>query len=279
MDADGSHIRVISNDALSLQAFDPSSPDDFLSVSGLIAWSPDGSQLVAEIGVGLYLLVNADGTHARVFNALFPVWSPDGRYLASYTSISNAASQNPSSEYTIALLDTQTFKTRLLDGLPGLNAEGLAWSPDGRYLAMTAQVNGPFQLVDAVVRVRPDGTGIKVLDQLQSGQVQQLFWSPDSQKLAVAVQSFGGDQQGGQPDNGASLLVINADGSHLHQVGFSDGGQPSWSPDGKHLIYTSPDGTALAIVDASSQPTSRPRSLSAALDFLFAPCWSPLAGI
>ncbi|HLV98156.1 MAG TPA: hypothetical protein VKT82_05710 [Ktedonobacterales bacterium] len=284
MDADGSHARIIPAGALSLEAFNPSAPTDFLSVSGLISWSPDGSQLVAELGLGLYMLVNVDGTHPRIFNnALFPVWSPDGRYLAYYTGFPNDAdAQQSNGGFTIALLDTQTMQRRVLNGLPGLSGEALAWSPDGRYLAMSAPLgnDAQFQTGEALLLVRPDATGLKVVDHWQDEVVQQITWSPDSQKLAVVVQSLDNGQQGnGAPTPGFGLLVLNADGSHIHQVGFGDGGEPSWSPDGKHLVYASPDDSALQIVDTSAQGGATPRALTGALGFLFAPCWSPLAGV
>ncbi len=281
--ADGSQAQVIAPAALSLNNFDLASAATPWPYNALIAWSPDGSQLVAQVGVGQYLLVNADGTHPRALNALFPVWSPDGRYLAYYVDARGAQDvHQPSGEYTIALLDTQTFQTRVLSGLPALNAEALAWSPDGRYLAVTAAWGGSFQFqqpTDSILLVPPNGGAFKVVDEWEDAQVEQVTWSPDSQKMAVVLQAFSAQQNGAQPDSGSDVVVIHADGSHVHQVGVSDGGQPSWSPDGNHLIYTSPDDTALLVVDTSVQPTPLARRITDSLGLLFAPCWSPLAGV
>jgi Tol biopolymer transport system component len=278
MNADGSHALGISSVLLDLTNFEQAT--GFLPESRLIFWSPDGSQLLAEVGAGRYALVNADGTRVRLFSAQNPTWSPDGRYLASYVSLSD--SQQVSGEYTLALLDAQTLQARILTGLPGLNAEALAWSPDGRFLAVTAPwgVGNQLQTSDAVLLVRPDGTGLKVVAQWEGSQVQQIAWSPSSQQLAVVLQSFNFSQQGNAPlFDGSLLQVVNADGSQARQVGLSDGGQPSWSPDGTYLIYANPDDTKLLIADAHAQGKASSRSLVGSLMVLFAPCWSPLAGI
>ncbi|HEY7355428.1 MAG TPA: hypothetical protein VH590_03145 [Ktedonobacterales bacterium] len=286
MDADGAHARVISAVALHLDAFDLSAGANFSINSQLIAWSPDGSRLVAAVGVGQYALVNSNGANPRVFNGMLPVWSPNGRALAYYANIPD--SQDGSQQainglvYTIDLMDTQTFQTRQLSHLPVLNADALAWSPDGRSLAVSAYQGGSVRAepVDSVMLAPLDGSSARMVAQWINGQVEQIAWSPDSRKLAVVFTRFDASQQGGIQANGASdLWVVKVDGSNAHEIAFSDGGQPSWSPDGKQLVYASQDNGTLVIADASARPVAPVRSLAFSLDFLFGPCWSPLAGI
>jgi WD40 repeat protein len=285
MDADGSHARVIPAVALRLDDFDRSAGVNPLISSQLIVWSPDGVRLVAAVGVGQYALVNGDGTNLHILNGMLPVWSPNGRWLAYYVSI--GGTQNESQQfasglaYTIELLDTRTFQTRQLSHLPVLNAGALAWSPDGRALAVSAYQGGSVRSepVDSVMLVPLDGGEARMVGQWIDGQVQQIAWSPDSQRLAVVFARFNLSLQDGvQANSGSDVWVVNGDGTNGHEIGLSDGGQPSWSPDGKQLIYASQDDIVLVVADASARTRTAARVFARALslDFLFSPCWSPL---
>jgi len=283
MDADGSHARQIPSVALRLDLFGQPSGARLSTNSRLIAWSPDGAQLVAPVDVGQYALVNADGTNPRLFNGLFPTWSPDGRYLAYFVEVpgDGGSSSFGPQQYTIGLLDTRTSQIRRLSNVPLLNTEALAWSPDGRYLAYSAFPSSYIsEQGDAVMLVRPDGSGSKKVAEWNSAQVQQIVWSPDSAKMAVALQGYEINQLGNaRPDAGLDIWVANADGSNNREVGFGDDGTPSWAPDGKHLVYASTDDTALLIADTSVQPIAQMHSLPLSPLLGIAPCWSPLAGI
>lgn len=285
MDADGSNPRAIPAVTLRLGVFDQSLGVGFSPYSRLIAWSPDGRQLVAPVGIGQYVLVNVDGSRPRPFSGILPAWSPDGRYLAYYVSdgdTQHVARSFSSPAYTLELLDTRTFQTKRLGHLPALNAEALAWSPDGRYLAASAFQPGVYagQPADGVLLVRADGSSPRVLAQWVNGDVRQVVWSPDSRKLAVVMRRFIAAQLDDAPPNdGSDLWVVNLDGSNAREIGLSDDGQPSWSPDGKRLVYASLDDSALLVADTSVQPRALIRSLSLSMASLSAPCWSPLAGI
>ncbi len=286
MDADGSHAHVIPAAALGLEVFSQPNAVDFLPGDRLIAWSPDGTRLVAPVGAGQYVLVNSDGTSPHVFNGTLPVWSPDGRYVAYYASIPDSQDESQQFSngqvYAIDLMDTQTFQTRQLPHLPVLNAGALAWSPDGRALAVSAYQGGSVRAepVDSVVLAPLDGSSDRMVGQWIDGQVQQIAWSPDSQRLAVVFARLVASEQGViQPKSQSDVWVVNVDGSKAHEIGLNDGGLPSWSPDGKQLVYASQDDIALVIADASAPPGAARRSLGFSLDFLFGPCWSPLGGM
>ena len=282
MDADGSHAHVISAAALHLDLFSEASATNVAIDSQLIAWAPDGAQLVVPVSSGQYMLLNADGTNPHTFNGLLPVWSPDGRDLAYY--VPAPAGQDPNDNglfYTIELMDTRTFQTHRLSGLPPLNAEALAWSPDGHYLAASAFQDGSFlsEPIDTILLVRLDGSTPALVARWMNGQVLQVVWAPDSQKLAVVVQDFNAAQPDNIDPNASEVWVVNANGSNPRDIGLSDFGEPSWSPDGKRLVYDDINGNSLDIADTTSQPNATVRTLALSMAFLFQPCWFPLAAI
>jgi len=98
--------------------------------------------------------------------------------------------------------------------------------------------------------------------------VNGFDWSPDSKRLAFAsVQSLVGDD--------LEIYVMNADGTGLTQLTNNavDDFSPSWSPDGKRLVFKSTgdqNGLFLMNADGTSQ-TAIPNTTS--LDSF--PDWSP----
>ena len=67
-----------------------------------------------------------------------------------------------------------------------------------------------------------------------------LRLSPDQQTIALVSQCV--HHRASTP-----LAIMRADGSHLHALAPKDTGgahEPSWSPDGRRLVYTRTDGTA-----------------------------------
>jgi Tol biopolymer transport system component len=286
MDADGAHVHEVGGVLLHLDAFSQAAGQSFSPNSRLIAWSPTGDQMVALTGAGRYALVKADGSGLRRFDAFLPAWSPDGHTLAYYTIDPNDRAGSVffgRPVYRLELLDTRTLHARRLSNLKLLNNEALAWSPDGRFLAVSVFPGGNFQSQanDALLIVSADGGETKATIQWVGARVQQIAWSPDGEKLAVVLQRFNVVTQpadAGAPV-GSEVWVINRDGANNHKIGMSDDGQPSWAPDGKRLVFVSADELTLMIADTSAQAEAAVHVVPLPLAFLLAPSWSPLAGI
>jgi hypothetical protein len=76
-----------------------------------------------------------------------------------------------------------------------------------------------------IYSISPSGTGLRLL--ASGGQDSGPRWSPDGRQLAYV--------------DGGNLWIMNADGSHKHEVtsgapGQADG-RPSWSPNGRYLAF------------------------------------------
>ena len=74
-----------------------------------------------------------------------------------------------------------------------------------------------------IYTIKQNGLGIRQLTEVQ-GSAESPDFSPDGTQIAFQTE----DQNG--------LWIMNADGSHLHQVAAS-GAQPAFTPDGEHLVY------------------------------------------
>ena len=116
-----------------------------------------------------------------------------------------------------------------------LQSAGIAWSPDGRQLAV-AVTSGPGDAV-VFVDVRSGQTRLVRPDGLDA--VIALAWSPDGTALAVEATA------GAQSD----LFLLNpATGAtrNLTRDVYSDHA-PAWAPDGRALVFHSDRGAATAL--------------------------------
>ena len=104
---------------------------------------------------------------------------------------------------------------------------GLAWSPDGKTLAVGASASGTAQLWDV-------STGRPVVTlQGSTGQVYQMAWSPDGALLAAGAD----DNTVRVWDIQSSRLVQTLQGTGIVVFGVA------WSPHGERLAAGNSDGT------------------------------------
>jgi WD40 repeat protein len=108
-----------------------------------------------------------------------------------------------------------------------------AWAPDGRRLAFRSDRDGN----DEIYAMNADGTGLhRITDTL--GISTAGGWSPDGTQIVVASSR---EQDSGGVSSCGEIFTIDADGSQL--VKLTDGPardcQSSWSPDGRHILFSS----------------------------------------
>jgi TolB protein len=150
-----------------------------------------------------------------------------------------------------------------------------AWSPDGKWIAITSERDGSADLY----RMRPDGTGIERLTD-DPAYDDQAAWSPDGKQIVFVTTRAGGT---------ADLWILDVQTHRARPVTSGPGGdfRPSWSPDGKWIAFSSDRESSLPMARGRWEHLHlvdiylvRPdgsgvKRLSKHGDFCGSPKWSP----
>lgn len=210
-------------------------------------------------------------------------WSPNGQQLA-FTSFHNSGFPD------LFEIDLVTGERSILAAFEGSNTGGV-YSPSGDHIAMTLSVDGNS---DLYILRRSD----RLLRRVAKTRALESSpsWSPDGQRLVYASDVLGQPQlftiyaQGGKQNRlktqisrycaepdwnplNPDLIAYTASIEGRFQIALHSiqrgqsivltstvGGalEPSWMPDGRHLVFTERTGgqTRLVLLDTISQQTS-----------------------
>lgn len=200
-----------------------------------VAWSPLGDRLAVDGGSGAVIIDAATGA-ATFIGGSNPVWAPDARELAVLDPGSDGASP-PVAE--LRIVDAVTGATDRAYPFPAIG--GLAWSPNGRWIAATGGVGARS---NALVRIDVMTGQVAELDGASGmlDSTREPAWSPDS--LHIAFIRWGDERlcRGG-PLCETNVFVADADGSdavRLNRVPAT-ADEPIWSPDGQWIAYRQVD--------------------------------------
>ena len=226
-----------------------------LSSGAAPSWSPDGRR-IAFVRYGGYgstsseiLVVNADGSGERELtrnaaaSTFAPVWSPEGRRIAF------VGERDGNRE--VYVMNADGSGQRRLTRNPGRDIAPV-WSPDGRRIA--------FESNWQVYVMNADGSGQRRLTRNGARNFAPA-WSPDGQRIAferrIGREKYGRCSWCGRASR-FEVWVMNADGSGARMLAQDAAMQPSWSPDGRKLAFTTTplDGNSdiyVTNVDGSGQ--------------------------
>lgn len=194
----------------------------------LPTWSPNSARLAVYDGATADIAVlDADGSNFISLNTgngvdTYPEWSPDGRQIAWRKDLPSCNE--------VWVMDADGSHQRKLVLPAGFLPCEIAWSPDGKELALAA--NGGIWLLSV------SGTALRPLSpNCTSGggcappQYSAPTWNPTGTKLA-----FSGSESGSL----ASVNVIGRDGTGFVTMTVTTNGNstyPQWSPDGHRIAF------------------------------------------
>lgn len=182
-----------------------------------------------------------------------PVLSPDGNSLAYSSSHEGNAE--------LYRLDT---KTKAVQRLTTHAAGDLSpsWSPSGRELVFTSDRSGGPQ----IFLMSADGSNVRRLT-FEGDYNAAPAWSPRGNWIAYVCRT---------PKKEYKLCVITPDGQKRLQLttGLGVDDSPSWSPDGRHLVFSSTvEGKSqIYMIDADGKDLER---ITFTGTHNSAPSWSP----
>jgi Tol biopolymer transport system component len=204
-----------------------------------------------------------------------PTWPPDGQALMLAM---HQPKLDPNNTYVADVVSVVRYN--LADGnIQRLMQDGTSpqLAPDGQRLAYLHR--DPQTVAPTLMLAQPDGQNPQpiALQASSGGSVMPSIstsprWSPDSQQIALAVS---GATAGASPDrsSGRTLVdrllgvglarahgapsdiwLINRDGQALNRVTRKSLDDPrvAWSPDGKHVAYTSTMPKGVYVVDLTT---------------------------
>ncbi len=243
---------------------------------GSPAWSPDGQRIAFENGRGFDIndvdiyVAKADGSGRQRLTRdsaadRAPVWSPSGRKIAFTRSLvrhKGAMVSSIDSDVYVINADGSGERNLTGDALSG----GPVWSPDGRKIALWSGGDDNR----GVCVMNADGSRRRMLTRNLGGPVA---WSPDGRKLLL-VRGVGRGR-GGPAKTYA--YVMNADGSGLRRltrIAQANGPLPSWSPDGRKILFVSDRDGNLEVYVMNANG-SRQQNLTRDPGHDSDPTWSP----
>jgi Tol biopolymer transport system component len=114
-------------------------------------------------------------------------------------------------------------------------------------LAYQSQVGTHTQLFT----VKPDGSSAHQITRLTDSDAITAAWSADGKRIA-----FARDYSAGTSNEHLDIVVMNADGSDPQAFGLRGlNSSPSWSADGRHIVWAQSSGLAIANPDGSGLRT------------------------
>ena len=236
-------------------------------------WSPDG-RYIAYTGPDALRVMSVDGSNDRELTTLNRgihqyAWAPDSDHIYFV----DRRPESGNGVYSISL-SMKELKPILLDpeimGHPDV-------SPDGKHLAFVKglQTQQNFHIYMADI----DGKNVRQLTFENVSKVVYPAWAPDGKQLAFYKYGAG--------DRKTSLWVLNVDDGRLANVfegmnsehSFWD---PAWSPDGTKIVWWSLDGRRegfeirfISVAPGEKPQVFRPNLGSPVTIPMYFPRWSP----
>lgn len=201
------------------------------------AWSPDGAQVIFACttpfipgypATGGLCIIGADGTGLRTLERTPARWyddgpqfSPDGKRIAFERDYDSA--DGSTLKAAVFVMNADGSSIRRLTPWALRAGDHPDWSPDGKRILFTSNVDGPAAVSANKYMIKADGTGLRQLTHATGGAVQYMSssYSPDGKWITLARRT-----RNGNPD----VYVMKTDGTRLRNVTRSSAwdSAPDW---------------------------------------------------
>ena len=192
-----------------------------------------------------------------------PAWSPDGKAMVFQRDVQTAwppSIEWPSLDPRFRIVRTGIFPS---------------YSPDGSRRVSNDKTAGILH--NSILMMDANGQNAKVLFSDPERSALAPEWSRDGTRIAFGLGQFFQNQTG--PAR-ADIATIDAEGGQLKILTDSTAnvGFPSWSPDGKFIVFrkAGAGGNALEIIDIATK--ARRTLITGPAHYNF-PSWSPTSNI
>lgn len=161
-------------------------------------------------------------------------WSPDGSRIA----FKSASASN----YEISVMNADGSGRRQLTSTPVAEEEP-TWSPDGSQIAFASKDPNDNTASDLEIwTINADGSGRRQLTNTANGvRDTHPAWSPDGDRIAFLSEGRAGDTNSNiyvMDTNPATDDAINLTPNTSDPVYQANDEEPSWSPDGEQIVYS-----------------------------------------
>ena len=143
-----------------------------------VCTAPGADQRIAFEKDDAVHIANLEGSVIRnLTNGIFPAISPDAKSVA-FTTVDKTDGH---SIRRLAVIEVASGQRQVFSGIPGDNAYNAAWSPDGKSIAFTLQVDGLWHLG----MINTDGTDFKFIKKGEQDQVTLYSpcWARDGKSI------------------------------------------------------------------------------------------------
>lgn len=163
-------------------------------------------------------------------------WSHDGKWIAS-----------SGLDKTLQVWDAHNGEQRYVYKKYSQPISRAAWSPNGKFIAMTSS----YQRMGQVVIWEPQSQRERVIDSLDRQNVTSLAWSPDGKRLALGEANGTVQIYDAQSNRHIFTYKGHTNVPPAQKPGYYDGGTfqyrsvttLAWSPDGKQIASGGIDQT------------------------------------
>ena len=215
-----------------------------IAVGSMPAWSPDGSHLTFTTGgADAIRVVDQDGANLTTVvrceepdcvAVMEPTWSPDGGRMA-YSAEREVDGQHEHDIWVVNADGTDSHPVTECRRPDCVSNFAPAWSPVDDRIAMWSMIWCGDAWGPSLRMLNLDnGNVTPVVPCGKWSEGARIAWSPDGQSLAFELNT---------PDHTANVFTEPASGGPRTQVSSCDGTDcrwalyPSWSPDGRWLLF------------------------------------------